>query len=322
MSARSANNPFAGSHTGGVRAVYKGMGGAAKNLQPFQEIDLDSVKKLKHPSARPKHGGEAKQGGHDEGTWIYSFADLIMNLLMFFVMLFAISSIDKSKLSQIQEAFSSYSKQSAKKVEKTQNQDATDNQQSAATLTFQSTTRSAKKLSDADILEEMQKLASLLNIEALSKHKKLSEDLKDLEKKVKAVAPQIESKWKSDPLADAMEVVFDRGTLLTNSFPSQVTVRGRSSLVKLAKELKDLNRDLAVQVRSLVPNKSIDPQTMAQGSVDASLVLAEILKTYPIPPERASASSYGGELSYQKEDANSRGRIVVRIGLSPRKEAL
>jgi chemotaxis protein MotB len=52
------------------------------------------------------HGGGGGGGGHesDEFLWLYSFNDMLFNLLLFFIVMFAISSINKSRFEAVAEA--------------------------------------------------------------------------------------------------------------------------------------------------------------------------------------------------------------------------
>ncbi|MCA2960546.1 MAG: OmpA family protein [Silvanigrellales bacterium] len=51
-------------------------------------------------------GGHGGGGGHesDEHLWLYSFNDMLFNLLLFFIVMFAISSVNKSKFAAVAEA--------------------------------------------------------------------------------------------------------------------------------------------------------------------------------------------------------------------------
>jgi hypothetical protein len=75
--------------------------------------DLDKVKNSKpmgqmHFSKDDEddggHGGGG--GGHesDEHLWLYSFNDMLFNLLLFFIVMFAISSVNKAKFAAVAEA--------------------------------------------------------------------------------------------------------------------------------------------------------------------------------------------------------------------------
>lgn len=50
--------------------------------------------------------GAEGEGGHDEGTWIFSYADMITILMMFFILLLSISSLDANKFEQLKNAMS------------------------------------------------------------------------------------------------------------------------------------------------------------------------------------------------------------------------
>lgn len=60
--------------------------------------------------ARHKHGGghhddEHEEHPHEEGEpWLMSFADLILNLLLFFIVLYSISNVDQKKFQELAQA--------------------------------------------------------------------------------------------------------------------------------------------------------------------------------------------------------------------------
>lgn len=87
--------------------VRKGRSGAASSLGKETRVVAGVTL---HLDPEPHAGqGQSANHGEGEGTWIYSFCDLIMNLLMFFVMMFAISKIDDKKVSEVKQALASFS---------------------------------------------------------------------------------------------------------------------------------------------------------------------------------------------------------------------
>lgn len=61
---------------------------------------------MAHPDDEDEGGGHGGGGGHesDEHLWLYSFNDMLFNLLLFFIVMFAISSVNKAKFAAVAEA--------------------------------------------------------------------------------------------------------------------------------------------------------------------------------------------------------------------------
>ena len=72
----------------------------------------NSISQLKQAIAS-QHNADEDEGGHgggggghesDEHLWLYSFNDMLFNLLLFFIVMYAISSVNKSKFAAVAEA--------------------------------------------------------------------------------------------------------------------------------------------------------------------------------------------------------------------------
>jgi chemotaxis protein MotB len=61
----------------------------AKDLQDHPESDHDN----------PKHS----EGGHDESNWLVSYADMMTLLCAFFIMMFSLSSLNKSEFEKVRK---------------------------------------------------------------------------------------------------------------------------------------------------------------------------------------------------------------------------
>jgi hypothetical protein len=72
----------------------------------------DSENKTKIQNIPPSQDDEDEGGGHggggghesDEHLWLYSFNDMLFNLLLFFIVMFAISSVNKARFAAVAEA--------------------------------------------------------------------------------------------------------------------------------------------------------------------------------------------------------------------------
>jgi len=91
------------------RGLFENSGDHAS---PLEGAAGRSLEKKKHtPAHHPKkhkggddHGGGG--GGHesDDTLWLYSFNDMLFNLLLFFIVMYSISQVDEKKFAEVQQA--------------------------------------------------------------------------------------------------------------------------------------------------------------------------------------------------------------------------
>jgi chemotaxis protein MotB len=91
------------------RGLFDNLG---EHASPSEGAAGRSLEKKKHTVAhqsKKKHGGDdhgAGGGGHesDDTLWLYSFNDMLFNLLLFFIVMYSISQVDEKKFAEVQQA--------------------------------------------------------------------------------------------------------------------------------------------------------------------------------------------------------------------------
>lgn len=107
-----------------------------KTLSPVESAGAKGLLKKKpvveeHRKSKKKEDGghheAAGGGGHDneDTLWLFSFNDMLFNLLLFFIVLFSISKIDDEKFAQVQEAMQGEKKPRPVKQEQVNNNTST-----------------------------------------------------------------------------------------------------------------------------------------------------------------------------------------------------
>lgn len=90
------------------------MGKRLEKVKPLlKETAASKVQVVYKPARAKMHASHSEgQGGHEEGegTWIFSYADMITILMMFFILLLSISSLDEQKFQELKGAIASTSK--------------------------------------------------------------------------------------------------------------------------------------------------------------------------------------------------------------------
>jgi chemotaxis protein MotB len=74
--------------------------------KPLEKKKLPQMPLPKRKSSSEDEVGGGGGGGHesDETLWLYSFNDMLFNLLLFFIVMYSISQIDEKKFAEVQQA--------------------------------------------------------------------------------------------------------------------------------------------------------------------------------------------------------------------------
>jgi hypothetical protein len=218
---------------GGMRNVYGERQASTPTRRMRTREKIVAGIRLDVPDEHAAKNGSGH--GEGEGTWIFSFCDLIMNLLMFFVMMFAISSVDKGKLAIIQNALVSYSKDDKsakpKPAEETSQEKA---EQSAATS------------SPEDVMKRIRELLSSIDVSKLQVQAHLKKDFDALKNRVidleKLVGAQVmpDQDEASFQIVIAERRVFGEGGVISEE--------GRTLLKRLVTEISRFKSPLRLSI--------------------------------------------------------------------------
>ncbi|MEY4063991.1 MAG: hypothetical protein RIR26_199 [Pseudomonadota bacterium] len=177
------------------------------------------------------HDDEHESHPHEEGEpWLMSFADLILNLLLFFIVLYSISTVDEKKLQQVAEAIN------GEEVPQTIVDKAEDSSE------------------NGEILQEIQTLMQKLNQGvATDEQKQKSAKIQSQLGEMFRMAP---GKDKENDLFEVIlsgEKYFARGS-------SILTTQGKDAIVSFAQKLKPLDGQIGLYIEGHAAPSEIDPK--------------------------------------------------------------
>lgn len=244
-------------NTFGTRPSKPGRLLGKKNEETIQGILVE------HHEQDHKQGGG---GGHGEGdgTWIYSFADLIMNLLMFFIMMFAISSIDKNKLAKVQEAFSSHN---AEKKAQGANDAGNAGGVQAAGWTPQ------ESMSNAEILAKVKELMGRIDDGFLKSNSKMNTEVVTLKSQLEKLSKQVDAEWRYRPELQGFDIAIPARKVF-NQNTVELSKTGRETLQKIAAELGALNHTLKINVMSFTASETLNFDVTSKRANAVATILA------------------------------------------------
>jgi chemotaxis protein MotB len=180
-----------------------------------------------HADHDEDHGGHP----HEEGEpWLMSFADLILNLLLFFIVLYSISTVDEKKLQQVAEAIN------GEEVPQT----------------------IVEKAKDADengeILQEIQTLMQKLNQGAATDEQK--EKSAKIQSQLGEMFRMAPGKDKENDLFEVIlagEKYFARGSPL-------LTTSAKEAIFAFAQKLKPLDGQIGLYIEGHAAPAELDPK--------------------------------------------------------------
>jgi flagellar motor protein MotB len=312
------------------------FGTHSRRKQRSKEVEVRHVHGIKLELSKP-HSSEGD--AHSEGTWIFSFADLIMNLLMFFVMMFAISSVDKGKFQEVQQAFSSMNDSKVESKSKVTKGSGTESSYAAST----GVATSKSKLSNKEILDSVSELLKKVDQKSLSRVEKNKSVYEELIPLVENLAKVVSSELQNDPFSQGFEVIITEERLFAKNMQGDaVSKEGKELLVKLAKELNSMPRPLAIwiqgysmknseQLPAVLTSKnseklSAKPLDSFSKSMKMANAVRSTLEEIGMSPYKHSFSlggfgNYNAFHSASKPDGLSqKSRIVLRIAALPQEE--
>lgn len=226
--------------------VYGGSKRPAKALKQ-KNIKGIAIDWHEHSKASSSSGGN----NESEGTWIYSFADLIINLLMFFVMLFAISSIDKDKLAVIQTALLSYKPQDKKTQVEPENAN-----ESAQNLSMGFSASSSPEKIDV-ILKQVKDLLSKVDEKNLAEKSLSRLEFGSLKSRMSNLEKIVDKERGATDLGDSFEVVFNAARLFSNVTKNQpdnaqLSAEGLELISQLMSEINAIAKPLRLAIQAQV----------------------------------------------------------------------
>jgi hypothetical protein len=256
-------------------------------------------------------GSHAAKGGHGEGEglWIFSFCDLIMNLLMFFVMMFAISSVDQGKLAQIQHALVSYS---TKPDEKKELEAKPAPSAAAASIERLSAT------SPEDAMKRIKELLESIDVSKLKSRAALTDDFEALKNRIVDLEKLVGAQVAPDQDDSSFQIVLAPGRVLDST--GQVTPAGALVLEKLVRELERFENPLRLSIlhNQGGADSALSPEREAiawRESAQAAAAVATGLRVAGLPTSHLLSAGGLGFLSDSETVPQWPGSILIHVSL-------
>jgi chemotaxis protein MotB len=217
------------------------------------------------------------EGGHrEEGeSWLMSFADLILNLLLFFIVLYAISNVDQKKLQELAEAIN-------------------------GEQVPQTTVRKAESSEEnGEVLQEIQTLMQKLNPDKeTAKQNQKANEIKSKLGEMFSLAPG------KDKENDLFEVVL-AGERYFNKGQAELTESGKSAVQILAQRLKPISGDISLYIEGHAAPQEVSQTDQGAGawrlaSERAANALMELQK-YKLNLKQISTAGFGDQVNLTQE---------------------
>ena len=328
--------------TGAVNAQFKSS--HWKKRAPHSNAPANSHTGAQHHSLDKPHA----PSGHDEGTWIFSYADMITILMMFFILLLSISNVSPQKFKALQESIQKIDKS----VNAKENEPPKDSQESKSGQggkTPSSTSETSENQTAASQEVDINKLSSLatsspenreaqtlkaaaylLSTISTAAMEKGSEIFEDLKKKIKEYSSKV-SKMNlttNKVLIKASlpaKLVFDEK--MENISPDGLKLF-QKMVANLQPNITKVNIQIGVHLSRHQPvdkeSYSLrDADTARRTSIDMATQIFQIFVQNGLDPERLSASGYGfykplfsernnrGLISKSATQGNSRVELII-----------
>ncbi len=268
--------------------------------------------KVHHRDAHPKsHENEEQHeaaGGEGEGTWIFSFADLITNLLMFFVMMFAISSVDTAKLQSVSNAISGTNNSKKSGGGGVSNVSGKGNDLKSGNGSPVIPRRGTREL-----LSEAQTLLDYVDQKSLAKKRNEKESLQKLRKRLTELSKiedaQQVNRWQSAfGITMPLERLFD-GTV-------RLSAPGKELLAELAHDLQKFLTPLVVSIETHTGRERggpgiLEPLALTakrSGAIAAALRGAGLTK-----PHKIVLAAMGNQENLIEGETSVNERIIIRV---------
>lgn len=257
-----------------------------------------------------------EHAGHGQGElWLYSYADLVTNLLLFFVMMFAISSVDSNKFNALSAAIHGDT-QKLQEISKEENSA----QVKAVASQIHDIDKTTGTEKNQQVMQLIQLILGKLDLDALENDeiaRKLMEELKKRLELIAKINPEKDAPTAFDILMPS-DKYFEKGqTVLTPQatrfvqklslelkavkFPFHIAVEGHSDSTEVGKAGKT-RWELSSQRAGAV----IDVLT-ANGLKAGSISIAGYADTMPIYPEKDVKGNY-----IERNQSLNR-RVVIKV---------
>ncbi len=256
------------------------------------------------------NGDSSAEHGDSEGTWIFSYADMITILMMFFILLLSISSLDVQKFEQLKGAMVTSKEQknptnsngSGGETRKDTNPGNTNvarytNEPSVGNVPIKLLVKKASEFSASDnntqLIAAIQTLMDAVDVKAMSKTESQTKRFQEIRKQLADMKNII-----SDEEAiggkknQEIKITLISGDLFTSS--DALSAKGQSLVVELANSILALDPFPQVGIASFLnPQEEPDEKRALGRSNNRAMAIFDLFKKNRVNPNLMSVSGYG-----------------------------
>jgi chemotaxis protein MotB len=279
----------------------------------------------------------ADQGGHEEGEgeggWIFSYADLITILMMFFILLLSISSLDEQKFQELKSALASTTKADSGagagagagagdtgnlgesvKISTISKSKALETYIGKVSLMELSEKAQQLAASDSNtqIMAIMQMLIGAVDKESLNKSQKNEQLFNQAKKEIEAIAEANRIEQVSAE-AKASEVKILLPSYLLFDRQGELTQKGKNILNQLSSGMVGLGENAQIAISSYVSRMNQDdPSKATLTSSTRARKVFDYLVAKKVDSDSISIAGYGNSKKLLRE-VDSYGNSIEQV---------
>lgn len=271
----------------------------------------------------------ADQGGHEEGEggWIFSYADLITILMMFFILLLSISSLDEQKFQELKGALALTTKADSGagagdtgnlgesvKISTISKSKALETYIGKVSLMELSEKAQQLAASDSNtqILAIMQMLIGAVDKEALNKSQKNEQQFNQAKKEIEAIAEANRIEQVSAE-AKASEVKILLPSYLLFDRQGELTQKGKNILNQLSSGMVGLGENAQIAISSYISRMNQDdPSKATLTSSTRARMVFDYLVAKKVDSDSISIAGYGNSKKLLRE-VDSYGNSIEQV---------
>jgi len=244
----------------------------------------------------------------DEGTWIYSYGDMITLLLMFFVLLYALSSPSKKQFDALKEVL--------KSEENNATAHAPVDVANIGGVTVDKLLKSSEEAGgekNAQLVAAITLLMKNMDTNSLSQQEENAEVFKNLQERLSALQKIYTLEGSQKAKIEIYELSFNLSNIFSSKEGSEFSEEGKKNLDKLSKNLKAVVPApfVEIQIHSpfLKPELATTDKKLRALKISSTqaVMVMNALVDLGISPATLSAAGYGTLRS------DTPGRLMVKI---------
>ncbi len=245
---------------------------------------------------------------HDEGSelWLMSLADLMSLIMVFFIMLYSMSSIDTKKMEEMSSSFTS---RFVKKDEKIEDASSVQNVEAQQKKAFQMLVFMLNLNEDGDALEKIEEM-----YEKKKDVSKVSNSLQDTVKKLQSMKSKVrEGDKKGDDIL--FELIIQNNDFFDeNNKVKQSSLKDISEFIASSKKfIKKIEFEVQSFTSSANPDKKYNFKNNWELSTDRAIKIAKVISDLGIDGDKIAVKGMGSRSPLMPEFKNNGVAILENM---------